>query len=204
MKRILALILVLTAALPLLSGCALFKGPISDGEIREILGEILPGAAELNRCIWSDYPIPSGVSEEDRKSTVSLYKTVEADFPYHDLDSFMADVQRYYTAEMSVIIAEYAFDNTDNSMARFCNLYDDNRKVIDLRVDVTENHPPFNLTASADISTARVKRSTGSIIDAEIETATANGKTNTLTINLLKEEGAWKINSYNWIAEVKG
>lgn len=195
--------IILLAAILTLPSCALFKGPVSDDDIKDIFREILPELAALNRCVWGDEAIPDGVSEDDQKSTVCLYKTVKSDFPYHNLDDFMAAVRKYYSADMLVIISEYAFTNSDSTMARFCNEVDDKSNIVDLRVDVTQNHPPFDLSGVAKIDTAKVKRSTTSIIDAEIEVFYAGGRTKTLTVNLLFEEDRWKINSYNWIAGVE-
>ena len=204
MKRIITIILAAVVAVSMFSSCSLFKGPISDAEAAKILGELLPEAARLNTCIWGDAVKPGkAVDEEDEDSSVSVYYTVSADCPYHNTDDFMDDVVKYYSAEMSAIISEYAFENSDTTRSRFCNLYDDKMNVIDMQVDVTRNHAPFELTAIALPETAKVKRSTETIIEATLTTLVGEDRNeNELTIRLLYENDRWRIDSYNWIAAV--
>ena len=204
MKRIVTIILAAVMAMSMFGSCALFKGPISDAEAAEILGKLLPEAAILNTYIWGDAIKPGkAVDEEDEDSSVSVYYTVSPDCPYHNTDDFMDDVVKYYSEEMTKIISQYAFENSDITRARFCNLYDDKMNVIDMQVDVTGNHAPFELTAVALPETAKVKRSTETIIEATLTTLVGEDRNeNELTIRLLYENDRWRIDSYNWIAAV--
>lgn len=204
MKRIVVLILVLAAVVSTLSSCSLFKGPISDEQAAQILDELLPEVARLNAYIWGDAVKPGkSVSEDDESSSVAVYYPVSSDCPYHNTDEFMDDIVKYYSADMCAIISQYAFENSDSLRSRFCNLYDDNMKVIDMQVDVTKNHTPFDLTAVALPHTAKVKRSTETIIEATLTTLVGEDKKeNELTVRLLYENDRWRIDSYNWIIGV--
>ena len=205
MKRIITIILAAAAAVSLFGSCSLFKGPISDAQAEEILGELLPEAAILNTYIWGDaVKTAKTVDEEDESSTVSVYYTVSSDCRYHNTDEFKDDVMKYYSAEMAEIISEYAFENSDTTRSRFCNLYDDSMNVIDMQVDVTKNHEPFVLTAVALPETVKVKRSTETIIEATLTTlAGEDRKENEIKIRLLYENERWRLDSYNWIAAVE-
>ena len=197
--------LAVISALTMLGSCALFKGPISDEQAAEILGELLPETAILNTYIWGDaVKTAKTVDEEDESSSVPVYYTVSSDCRYHNTDEFMDDVVKYYSIEMAEIISEYAFENSDTTRSRFCNLYDNDMNVIDMQVDVTKNHAPFELTAVALPQTAKVKRSTETIIEATMTTLVGEDrKENEITIRLLYENDRWRIDTYNWIAAVE-
>ncbi len=187
--------------------CAMFKGPASDEQLRELLRELLPKDANLNKFIWGDaFETAEEVKENDKNSKSCVYYTVSADAPYHSVESIKKDMEALYTAEICEIIYNYAFENSDITMARFCNEYEDeqNTKVKDLRIDVTANHQPYELTAKAMISTAVVIRSTNTIIEGEMSfTAGEAGKVRKMTVKLLNTDGSWKLDTQTWIVEVE-
>ena len=109
-----------------------------------------------------------------------------------------------YSAELASIIAEYAFENSDLGMSRFCDYRDEDGEVTDLQVDVTDKHEPYTLTAVADLDSVKVKRSTQTIIECELTVESGKNATErTITVTLLYENDGWKFDSYNWIIGVK-
>ena len=186
-------------ALPL-SAC---KGPISDTELQEILSALLPKDAELNGYIWGDAFTTAAPdsSEGVEDSRTPIYEAV-SNSPYGSVEAFKADIESVYTEEICTIIFEYAFENSDSGMSRFCDDVDDEGKTVGIRMDVTNNHEPYKLTTTAYISSARVKRSTSTMMDAEIDVTylrESGAVSDTIVINLLNVEGVWKINSQTWI-----
>ncbi|MBO4355309.1 MAG: hypothetical protein J5850_00455, partial [Clostridia bacterium] len=77
----------------------------------------------------------------------------------------------------------------------------DSDDITDLQIDVTKNHPPYKLTTVADLSSLKVKRSTVTIIECELE-CTVGQRSTTMVLRLIKEDGIWKIDSQNWLAGV--
>ena len=206
-KRILTLILALSIlAVSVLScSCALFKGPISDEELRGILTELLPQDALLNRCIWGEEIKPNLTPEVDDENAYSpIYYTVSSDSPFHSVEQMKKEVEAVYSSEISEIINEYAFESNDIAMSRFCDDVDDKGNVLDLRIDVTHNHNPYKLTTTAYISSAVVRRSTRYMIEAKIEFTSGESQTRReMKIRLLKEGESWKIDSQTWISRVE-
>jgi|GEM_PF-2179202 len=197
-------LMIMAACLLPLCGCALFKGPISDDQAREILADVLPGAAVLNRWLWGEVPTATEVGEEDAASSVCMYYPVSSDCPYSSVEEMKADVDKYYTPEMAEIIYAYAFDNSDTTMSRFCNQYGMDGTPNALQVDVTKNHEPYSITTVVYLDSVKVTRSAETIIECTVDSEVGSkGTERELTLTLIFEDDLWKLDSYNWIAEVK-
>ncbi len=178
------------------------KGPYSDSEASELLVELLEKDAALNHYIWGDGFGTLTDPGEDAEKTSCTYYRVNADAPYHSVEELKQAMAEIYSEELYAIVAAYAVENTENSMARFCDFYQ-NEQVADLQVDVTMNHPPYELNTVIYPSTAKVSRSSATIIEAEVEyTVGTNQERQTMKIRILKENGAWKLDSQTWAGAV--
>ena len=206
-KRIISIFLALTMLLllPLSTSCALFKGPISDEQLREMLTELLPKDAELTGYIWGDsFTTAKQPEEDDYDAYAPIYYAVSADAPYKSVKALKSEVEKIYSSELTQIICEYAFESSDLVMSRFCDDVDDKGNVIGLRMDVTKNHKPYELTAVAIISTAKVKRSTNFMVEGTLTIKAGKAQTEReMKIKLLKENDVWKIDSQTWLAGVE-
>lgn len=200
MKKIAAAVLTLTALFALLTAC---KGPFSDGEAAELLVPLLEKDAELNRYIWGDGFTTRDDPGEDVNATDNCkYYRVSEDAPYHSVEEFKTAIEEVYSTQMTEEIYQYAFLNSNETMARFCDFIQ-NDEVADLQIDVTKNHPPYSLTAVVYPSTAVVKRSTSTIIEAEIEYSIGeDGERQTMTVRILKQDGSWKLDTHTWAGSV--
>lgn len=198
MKKIIILICILILPLSLLS-C---QGPYSDEEAANILAELLEKDAELNRYVWGDGFSTLEDPGDAAEDTSVVYYRVNADAPYHSVDALKAEVEALYTEEVRLIINAYAFENTEASMARFCDFYQ-NDEIADLQIDVTLNHPPYRLNTVIYPSTAKVTRSSATIIEAEIEYSNgADGDRRTMDVRILKENDSWKLDTQTWAGSV--
>lgn len=200
MKRIAAVILLLTAVLSLFSGC---KGPHTDQEAVEILTELLAEDAKLNHYVWGDgFSTRTDPGADAHVTDTCKYYRVNEDAPYHSVDELKNAIAKIYSSQMQENIYKYAFENSDEAMARFCD-FTQNNEVADLQIDVTANHPPHSLTAVFYPATAVVKRSTATIIEAKVEYSVGeNGERQTATIRVLKQDGVWKLDTYTWAGKV--
>lgn len=198
MKKFMILICVLLLPL-MMFGC---KGPYSDEDAAEILTELLEKDAALNRYVWGDGFSTLEDPAEDADDTTTVYYRVSADAPYHSVDELKSAISELYSEELAVIINAYAFENTDKTMARFCDFYQ-NDEVADLQIDVTFNHPPYELNAVIYPSTAKVTRSSATIIETEVEYSNGpDGERRTMEVRLLKENDIWKLDTQTWAGSV--
>lgn len=198
MKKFIILICALLLPLMLLS-C---KGPYSDEDAAEILTELLEKDAALNRYVWGDGFSMLEDPGEAADDTTTVYARVSADAPYHSVDELKSAISELYSEELAVIINAYAFENTDKTMARFCDFYQ-NDKVADLQIDVTLNHPPYELNAVIYPSTAKVTRSSATIIETEVEYSNGpDGERRTMEVRLLRENDVWKLDTQTWAGSV--
>lgn len=198
MKKFLLWICILILPMSLFS-CA---GPYSDDEAAEILGELLVKEAELNRYIYGDGFSTREDPGEDAEKTTSIYYRVNEDAPYHSVDELKAEITALYSEEITPIIYGYAFETTETIKARFCDFYQ-NDAVADLQIDVTLNHPPYELKTVVYPSTAKVTRSSVTIIEAQIEYSNGpDGEHRTMEIRLLNENDTWKLDTQTWAGSV--
>lgn len=202
MKRLGAILLTFTTLFTMLTftGC---KGPVTDAEAVDILIPLLEQDVELNRYVWGDGFTTREDPGEDAKATDSCkYYRVNEDAPYHSTNQLRAAIEDVYSTLLSVTICAYAFENNDESMARFCDFMQ-NDAVGDLQIDVTLNHPPYELKTVLYPNTATVKRSTTTIIEAEVEYSIGmDGAHEVMTIRLLKQNGKWKLDTHTWAGQV--
>lgn len=202
MKKLVAILLMLTTLFSVLTltGC---KGPIGDTEAVEILTPLLEKDVELNRYIWGDgFTTREDPGDDAKETDFCKYYRVNEDAPYHSTAELKAAILDVYSTLLSETICAYAFENNDETMARFCDFMQNN-EVGDLQIDVTLNHPPYSLDAVLYPATAVVKRSTTTIIEAEVEYSIGeDGEHHTMTVRLLKQDGKWKLDTHTWAGAI--
>ena len=200
MKRIAVVFLTLTALLSLFAGC---KGPYSDAEAVEILTPLLEKDAQLNQYIWGDGFTTRDDPGEDVNATESCkYYRVSTDAPYHSVREFKAAIEAVYSMQLTPSIYAYAFENNNETMARFCD-FTQNDEVADLQIDVTLNHPPYKLSSVFYPATATVKRSTATIMEVEVEFSIGeDGERQSTTLRLLKQDNVWKLDTHTWAGKI--
>lgn len=200
MKRIAAVILTLTALFTVLTGC---KGPITDAQAVEILTPLLEKDAQLNRYVWGDGFTTRDDPGEDANATETCkYYRVSADAPYHSVAELKAAIEEVYSEQLIPSIYAYAFENNNETMARFCD-FTQNDEIADLQIDVTLNHPPYQLSTVFYPATAVVKRSTATIMEVEVEYSNGeDGERQTTTLRLLKQNDVWKLDTHTWAGKV--
>lgn len=200
MKRIAAVLLLLTTLLLTFAGC---KGPYTDAQAVEILTPLLERDAELNRYVWGDgFTTRDDPGEDADETETSIYYRVNEDAPYHSVEELKTAITDLYSTLLSETICAYAFESNNETMARFCDFTQDNA-VADLQIDVTLNHPPYPLKAVVYPATAVVKRSTSTIIEAEVEYSIgADGEREVMTIRLLKQDDVWKLDTHTWAGAI--
>ena len=200
MKRIAAVILTLTALFTVLTGC---KGPITDAQAVEILTPLLEKDAQLNRYVWGDGFTTRDDPGEDANATETCkYYRVSAEAPYHSVAELKAAIEEVYSEQLIPSIYAYAFENNNETMARFCD-FTQNDEIADLQIDVTLNHPPYKLSTVFYPATAVVKRSTATIMEVEVEYSNGeDGERQTTTLRLLKQNDVWKLDTHTWAGKV--
>ena len=200
MKRIAAIILTLTALLTVFTGC---KGPITDAQAVEILTPLLEMDAQLNCYIWGDgFTTRDDPGEDASVTETCKYYRVSSDAPYHSVAELKAAIEEVYSQQLVPSIYAYAFENNNETMARFCD-FKQNDQVADLQIDVTLNHPPYELTTVFYPSTAVVKRSTTTIMEVEVEFSNGEGgERQTAILRLLKQNDVWKLDTHTWAGKV--
>ena len=200
MKRIAAVILTLTALFTVLTGC---KGPITDAQAVEILTPLLEKDAQLNRYVWGDGFTTRDDPGEDANATETCkYYRVSAEAPYHSVAELKAAIEEVYSEQLIPSIYAYAFENNNETMARFCD-FTQNDEIADLQIDVTLNHPPYQLSTVFYPATAVVKRSTATIMEVEVEYSNGeDGERQTTTLRLLKQNDVWKLDTHTWAGKV--
>ncbi|MBQ7325606.1 MAG: hypothetical protein IJW98_07670 [Clostridia bacterium] len=200
MKKIAAVILTLTALLTVFTGC---KGPITDAQAVEILTPLLEKDAQLNLYIWGDgFTTRDDPGEDSNVIETCKYYRVSEDAPYHSVAELKAAIEEVYSQQLVPSIYAYAFENNNETMARFCD-FKQNDQVADLQIDVTLNHPPYELATVFYPSTAVVKRSTTTIMEVEVEFSNGEGgERQTATLRLLKQNDVWKLDTHTWAGKV--
>lgn len=198
MKKFLLWICIMILPLSLIS-CS---GPYTDDDAAEILGDLLVKDAELNRYIYGDGFSTRDDPGEDADKTTSIYYRVNEDAPYHSVDELKAAISSLYSEEVCEMVYAYAFETTDTIKARFCDFYQ-NDAVADLQIDVTLNHPPYELETVIYPSTAKVTRSSATIIEADVEYSNGpDGEHRQMEVRLLKEGDIWKLDTRTWAGSV--
>lgn len=200
MKKIAAVLLTLTTLLLTFAGC---KGPYNDAQAVEILTPLLERDAELNRYVWGDgFTTRDDPGEDANATDTSKYYRVNEDAPYHSVEELKKAITDLYSTLLSETICAYAFESNNDVMARFCD-FTQNDEVADLQIDVTLNHPPYPLQAVIYPSTAVVKRSTATIIEAEVEYSIGvDGEHQIMTVRVLKQDEVWKLDTHTWAGQV--
>lgn len=200
MKKLLSITLIILSILSLCSCGGPYSG--KEGEVREILLPLLQKDAELSSYIWGDaFEIGEEVSTVEKNSLTALYKYVADDSPYKSCDELRAAASEIYSDDLMAIISAFAFDNNDTVMSRFC---DADSGDVRLKIDVSQNHGSYNLTAHIFTDTLRVTRSTATIIECEVEfSAGDSGERRSMTVKLIKEEDTWKLDSQTWVKSVE-
>lgn len=200
MKKILTALCVLLIAALTLAGCG---GPYSgrENEVRDILLPLLEKDVVLNSYIWGEgFAVSGEIYPKDESSTTAVYYTVSADSPYKSCKELRDAAKEIYSQDMMKIIEAYAFENNDNVMSRFCDATEGN---VLLKIDVSQNHKPYRLTAKVFPDTLKVTRSTQTIIECEIEYVAGSSQTRrTMKIKLLSEGSVWKLDSQTWAVEI--
>jgi hypothetical protein len=207
---------ILAAALVCaLAGCG---GPYSgkESEVGEILFPLLEKDAELNGYIWGDrFTTAESVSADDEDSTSAIYYFVSDESPYKSCEELRAAAKEIYSEDLMEIIENYAFENNDTVMSRFCDAdADTDADKTDetesgenagktLKIDVSSLHPAYKLTAAVRLDSLKVTRSSSTVIECELEyTAGSSDTVRTMTVKLLLEDGVWKLDTQTWAAEI--
>lgn len=200
MKKITAALLLLTVLLAVLAGC---KGPFTNADAVSYLTPLLEKDAQLNHYIWGEgFSTREDPGADVNVTETSKYYRVNEDAPYHSVAQLKAAIEEVYSSQLISEIYAYAFENNNEVMARFCDFTQDG-KVADLQIDVTNNHPPYQLSAVFYPATAVVERSTATIIEAKVEYSIgADGERQTTTVRLLKQDGVWKLDTHTWAGAV--
>lgn len=202
MRRLSAIVLALTMLFSLctLTGC---KGPITDAQAIEILTPLLEKDVVLNLYVWGDgFSTKDDPGDDKDVTDTCKYYRVNEDAPYHSTAALRTDIEEVYSTLLAKAICEYAFENTGEAMARFCD-FKQNGGVGDLQIDVTLNHPPYDLDAVLYPETAVVKRSTTTIIEAELEySISKDGEHKIMTVRALKQDGKWKLDTHTWAGAI--
>lgn len=195
MKKLFPIIILLALACTLASCAGPYKG--KEADVRDMLIPLLETDVMLNGYIWGDsFEVAEEASEAEKNSSTAFYKAVSDSSPYKSCDELRSAAEKIYSKDMMKIIESFAFENNDTVMSRFCDA--DSGDVL-LKIDVSKNHSAYNLTAHIFTDTLVVKRSTSTIIECEVEyTAGSSGNRRTMTVRLLKEDGAWKLDSQTW------
>lgn len=204
MKKILSLILstvLLLLALVPLTACG---SVYSDEEANEILDKLLTREADLNGYIYFDsFKTKEEPSEEDLASDYQHYYVVHPDSKYITLASLMGEVDAIFTVEGREPIYEYAFTGFDDgqSVSRPSRFHEDKEG---LKINVSEE--AFSGKTVYLLGSARVERSNETHIRAEITTYRFNKEGEPIlhkkTVELLVEEGSWKLMGQTLIAGV--
>ncbi len=180
MKKFTALIRLAVIAITtviLLSSC----GARTDVDVKAVLTELLPKAAEVNEIIWGDGLPTEG--EINENLTTAQYLPVVSD-QYKRLADIKAAVRRVYSAEYAAIIEENVLSNTDYSQARYAESIDGV-----LRMNVSTD--PMALETVFDIDGAKVKSANPYMITVEIP-YTVREREGKTTLLLIMEDGQWR------------
>lgn len=199
MKKLFPIIILLMLTCILISCGGPYSG--KEGEVREILLPLLEKDALLNSYIWGDaFEVGEEVSTVEKNSLTALYKYVADDSPYKSCDELRDAAEEIYSEDMMAIISAFAFDNNDTVMSRFC---DGDTGDVRLKIDVSQNHGSYRLTAHLFTDTLKVTRSTATIIECEVEFIAGDSDSRrSMTVKLIKENDVWKLDSQTWAKSV--
>lgn len=206
MKKIIP-ILILTAAL-ILSACG---GPFNgkEAEVEGILRPLIEREAILLGYLYGDsFETMNEIAPEDAQYTATAkYYRVSEDSPYHSIDQLKGAIREVYSEDRAKEIESGLFENT-GGFARFSdyNVTNVAGEVtgIDLGIDVTMNHPPRELFIAVHPDTVEILRSTSNLIECRMEyTDSRNGNRETLTVQLVSEDGQWRLDDSTWAGSVQ-
>ncbi len=212
-SRIFTAVSALLAAAALLCALAGCGGPYSgrEDEVEKILLPLLEKDVGLNGYIWGDkFTTAGSVSANDEKSTSAIYYFVSDESPYRSCEELRAAAEEIYSEDLMKIIESYAFENNDTVMSRFCDGESDEtdgeeseKAEKTLKIDVSSLHPAYKLTAAVRKDSLKVKRSSSTVIECELEyTAGSSDTLRKMTVRLLLEDGVWKLDTQTWAAEI--
>lgn len=200
MKKTAAALLLAALAVFSLCGCSYYD----DEQAGEIVDEILAREAELNGYIYGDSFETEKDPGEDVNSSYQVYYNVASDSKYRTLSSLRQAVDDLIAYDSRDDIYSYAFDGLSteefSAPARFAEDEHGN-----LQINVAENSFTDMRTA-AILGTTRVKRSNQTHIMAEFRAIRTDSQGNesevTLEIELIFEDGAWKLINQTFVASV--
>ena|GEM_PF-2430975 len=117
-KRNLTLGIIIISVLLLFTSCRLGAADISNDEARQILGELIPKAEELNEAFLGKGLEPSE-HETGGLSSAAVYVTVSPDSPYQTVGELAAAAESVFSLEYCTILFETAFYGSEDFTARY-------------------------------------------------------------------------------------
>lgn len=183
MKRTLIVIVMM---ITVLTSCRMGAADITDEEARQILGDLIPIAEELNEIFLGSGLEPSEYTVEF--TTAAKYVEVSPDAKYQTMAALKAAARAVFSEEYCEILFESAFDGSDDFTAR----YSESANGI-LQIDV--NNYGYDLRTKLYPEQAAAKNKydgkTAVSIPAEFDGVPCED----IIVYLVKENGNWLIDS---------
>lgn len=167
----------LAAILLVFSACA----PRTDVDVKALLDELLPRAAEVNEIIWGD-GLPTEGEIEENTATDQYLPVVSEE--YTRLSDIKKAVREVYSEAYAAIIEENVLANTEYTKARYTETVNG-----ELRMNVTTD--PMPLETVFDVEGAKVKSANPYMITVEIP-YTLREREGSATLILVKENEQWR------------
>lgn len=195
-KKILIFLLsfaILISSLTLFTSCA---SPYTNEEAREILASLLERDIELSQIIWGEGLETQEDPGEHTEDSTFYYMEVATDSAYTSLDELKTAVRETYSKTLYATIELSAFGRNGGSENDIIPRYADTEDGF-LQIDVTNEG--FKLRDIAYIGDARIVRGRKNSIKMEIKVSSDSGETfRKKRVVLLKENGAWKLDTQLW------
>ncbi|MGI6742885.1 MAG: hypothetical protein ACOX4O_04385 [Eubacteriales bacterium] len=185
MKKYIKLLAVVLIALLFVVSCG---QEVSDDEARQILSEIIPKAEVFNEAFWGKgLPAVDSAVLDPNKKVSRQYYDVSPDCPYQTIAELKAAAAEVYSAEYMKIIAETAFDGTDEFFPRYMEA--DGQ----LRVDIA--FQGYNLRTKLRPNEAKVRRASFGLLEVAVPCDFDGQPSEDYIIILVNENGVWKLDS---------
>ena len=187
MRRIIAIIMVLSLAIGVCSGLTSCAPSLSDEEARAILEEKLPISYYVMGAVYGDLLKVENEDKIDESWTTPHYFKVVPGSHYTTIAEIKADAEKVFAPTYLETMYEYAFTGSEETMSRF----GESEGV--LTVDVVKK--PYGVMTDLYIDTAVVVKSTRYAAKIEIMGSLDEGKTKRVVeINLACVDGVWLFN----------
>ena len=186
-KHSLTLGIIIIAIILLLPSCRLGLAAISDEEARQILGELIPKAEELNEVFLGVGLEPSD-HEVGGMSSAAVYVVVSPDAKYQTVGELASAAESVFSVEYCTILFESAFYGSEDFTPRYTDSDDG-------KLQINVNDKGYTLRTKLFPERAAVKNEYDGKTAVSVPAEFDGKPCEDIIVYIVEENGRWLIDS---------